>query len=275
MTRDDGTGPGREMRTSIGHSTVETISVQGYDLAHELMGEIDFGGMLYLLLTGRKPETGESALLNAVLVALADHGLTPTALAARLTYTGAPDAIQGAVASGILGAGTVFLGVFENAGAMLTAAAPPAGADDAALDALAQETVRLYRESGDRLPGFGHPSHKQGDPRTARLHELSARHGTLGVHFRLALAMAAYARSASGRTLPLNAAGACGAVLADLGIDPGVMRGVAVVSRAAGVVGHIAEERTHPLGRALWALAEDSTTYVPLRRPSGPTWRNG
>lgn len=265
MNDNKSTQPGDAMRTSIGHSTLDSISVQGYDLSHELMGEIDFGGMFFLLLSGRKPTHGESSLFNAILVALADHGLTPTALAARLTYLGAPDAIQGAVAAGVLGAGTVFLGVFEDAGRMLTAAAPPADADDAALDALARQTLADHAERGERLPGFGHPAHKNGDPRTARLRELAITHDVLGPHFRLAFAMERHARSRSGRPLPLNAAGACGAVLADLGIDPGVMRGVAVVSRAAGVVGHIAEERKSPIGRSLWDLAEANTTYVPQR----------
>ena len=100
------------MRTSIGHSTTDQIWVRGYNLTEELMGETDLGAMLFLLVSGRVPTKGENRIFNAVLVALADHGLSPTALAARLTYTGAPEAIQGAIASGVLGAGSVFLGVF-------------------------------------------------------------------------------------------------------------------------------------------------------------------
>lgn len=252
------------MRTSIGRSSLENITVAGYDLADELMGELDFGSMFFLLVKGRKPEVGEAVLFNAVLVALADHGLTPSALAARLTYTGAPDAVQGAVAAGVLGAGPVFLGVFEEAGRMLTGIALSHG-DDAELEELAQRAVLDHAHRGARLPGFGHPTHKGGDPRTARLFALTQAHGGAGPHFRLAMMMAKYAKSSSGAPLPLNAAGACGAVLSDLGIDPAIMRGVAVVSRAAGIVGHIAEEATFPLGRSLWALAETSTTYIPLR----------
>jgi citrate synthase len=253
------------MSTSIGRSTADDIWVQGYNLADELMGEVDFGSLFFLLMTGRLPGPGEARLFNAVLVALADHGLTPTALAARLTYTGAPDAIQGAVAAGILGAGSVFLGVFEDAGRMLEAAAPAADAGDEALDRLATGIVEEHRQRASRIPGLGHPFHKNGDPRTARLLALAREADLLGPHFRLMLRVQAAATSPSGKTLPLNAGGACGALLCDLGLPTSVLRGVAVVSRAAGVVGHLAEEARAPIGRTLWYIAERETAYEPRR----------
>ncbi|MPZ63963.1 MAG: citryl-CoA lyase [Pseudonocardiaceae bacterium] len=254
------------MTTSIGHSTADDIWVQGYNLADELMGEVDFGSTFFLLVTGRLPTRGEARLFNAVLVALADHGLTPTALAARLTYTGAPDAIQGAVAAGVLGAGSVFLGVFEGAGRVLRAAAPDAEASsDEELDRLAAGIVEDHRRRGSRIPGLGHPFHKNGDPRTARLLALAREHDLLGPHTRLMLRVQALATSPSGKALPLNAGGACGALLCDLGIETEVLRGVAVVSRAAGVVGHLAEEARAPMGTTLWRLAEREASYEPRR----------
>lgn len=254
------------MSTSIGRSTADDIWVQGYNLADELMGEVDFASTFFLLVTGRLPGPGEARLFNAVLVALADHGLTPSALAARLTYTGAPDAIQGAVAAGVLGAGSVFLGVFEDAGRMLTAAAPDAAAvGDEELDRLAAAIVEEHRREGRRIPGLGHPFHKNGDPRTARLLALAREHDLLGPHTRLMLRVQAAATSPSAAPLPLNAGGACGALLCDLGIDTSVLRGVAVVSRAAGVVGHLAEEARAPMGRTLWYLAEREADYEPRR----------
>lgn len=253
------------MTTSIGHSTADEIWVQGYNLADELMGQVDFGSTLFLLITGRLPTAGEARVFNAALVALADHGLTPTALAARLTYTGAPDAIQGAVAAGVLGAGSVFLGVFEDAGQMLATAAPDAGTSDEELDRLAIGIVEDHRRRGRRIPGLGHPFHKNGDPRTARLLTLAREHDLLGPHTRLMLRIQALATSPSGNALPLNAGGACGALLCDLGIDTAVLRGVAVVSRAAGVVGHLAEEARAPIGRTLWYLAEREARYEPRR----------
>ncbi|MFF3569293.1 citryl-CoA lyase [Nocardia jiangxiensis] len=258
------------MTTSIGHATADGIWVQGYDLAQELMGEVDFGGVFFLLVSGRLPTLGESRLFNAVLVALADHGLTPSALAARLTFTGAPEAIQGAVAAGVLGAGSEFLGVFENAGRMLRRAGPIPDDDDQALQRLAVGIVDSYRSRNQRLPGFGHPFHKGGDPRVVRLLGLAREHDLCGPHVRLMLRVESLATSSSGKPLPLNAGGMCGALLCDLGIDTAALRGVAVVSRAAGIVGHIAEEARAPIGRALWYMAERETHYQPRRGPHAP-----
>lgn len=253
------------MTTSIGHSTADAIWVQGYDLAEELMGEVDFGGMFFLLVTGRLPTPGESLLFNAVLVALADHGLTPSALAARLTYLGAPDAIQGAVAAGVLGAGSGFLGVFENAGRMLRAAGPTPDCATGRLDELARGIIADHRERGARIPGLGHPFHKGGDPRVARLFALAREHHMVGPHMRLMMRVQELAVSSSGNSLPLNAGGMCGAILCDLGVETTALRGIAVVSRAAGMVGHLTEEARDPLARTLWFTAERNAVYRPRR----------
>lgn len=245
------------LRTSIGHSTVDSIEVCGHDLTGELMGEADFATVFFLLVSGRVPGKGEARLFNAILVALADHGLTPSALAARLTYTGAPEAIQGAVAAGLLGGGSVFLGVFEDAGRMLRAAAPTADSD---LDAIAARLVEDHRRRNARLPGLGHPTHIHGDPRTARLVQIAEEDGLLGPHIQLMLRIQQMASSA--KPLPLNAGGASGALLCDLGIDTAALRGVALVARSAGLVGHLVEEAHSPLGRWLWDTAERETTYT-------------
>lgn len=248
--------------SSMGSSTEDHIDVQGHDLAVELMGKVDFGAMFFLLLARRLPSEAEAVLFNAVLVALADHGMTPSVLAARLTYTGAPEAVQGAVAAGILGAGSTFLGVFEDAGRFLLDLNPAPDAGDSKLDVIARTTAEHYRQHGLRLPGFGHPVHKTGDPRTKALHRIAYEHNLSGVHFRLALQLEKYAKSSSGVPLPLNAGGACGAILTDLGIPITSLRGVAAVSRAAGIVGHLAEEARDPIGTALWHLAEERVLYV-------------
>lgn len=124
------------MTTPIGHTTVDEIQVQGYRLADQLIGEVEFGAMLSLLGTDRLPTRAEARLFNVVVVALADHGLTPSALAARLTITGATGRDPGGLAACVLGAGSVFLGVSEDPGRMLRAAAPPADASDDELDEL-------------------------------------------------------------------------------------------------------------------------------------------
>jgi citrate synthase len=238
--------------SEIGYSTHDAIFVRGNNLATDLMGHLDFGSMFYLLVTGRRPDAAQAEMFNACLVALADHGLTPSAIAARLTLLAAPDAVQGAIAAGILGAGPKFLGVFEDAGRMLHTASPTTLQSDAEFEKSAGEIVADYRSAGRLLPGLGHPIHKDGDPRTSRLYELAKANGTYGPYMKLLEVVREAAEQATGRALPINAAGACGAVLCDIGLPVDVLRGVAVVSRAAGLVGHVAEEQQNPIAEAVW-----------------------
>ncbi|MDX6690962.1 MAG: carnitine-CoA ligase [Solirubrobacteraceae bacterium] len=252
-------------RTSIGTSDADSITVQGRDMASELMGHVSFTELAFLLIRGRLPEPGEARLLDAVLVSLADHGLTPTVIAARMTLTGAPESLQGAVAAGLLGAGDVFLGVVENTARFLAGILEgvPEAADEDALRAAAAGAVNLLLDSGRRVPGLGHPIHKVQDPRTPRMYEIAEETGQLGRHLRLLELIAQAQRSATGRALPINGAGVAGAALADLGFDPAIVRGFALIARSAGLVGHIAEELAQPIGMELYGDVEDRTAYQP------------
>jgi citrate synthase len=249
-------GDGDWLRTSIGHSTADSITVRGRDLVTEIMGEVSFADLAFLLVAGRNPTGDESVLLNAVLASLADHGLTPTALAARLTYTGAPESLQGAIAAGLLGGGSVFLGPVEDTARFLAGilAKVPAErvSEDAALERAATEAVGQAVSSRRRIPGLGHPIHTQADPRTPRIYELARQTGLSGAHLRLLELVAQAHAAASGKTLPINGAGAAGAALADLGFPPLVARGFALLARTAGLLGHLAEESEHPIGMRLW-----------------------
>jgi citrate synthase len=243
------------LRTSIGSATADSITVAGRDLSREVMGEMTFTDLAFLLAAGRPPGEGEAKLLDAVLVSLADHGLTPTALAARLTYTGAPEALQGAVAAGLLGAGSVFLGPVEDTARFLAgilASLPADRRTDGDLQPAAREAVRQAVAAGARVPGLGHPIHKRVDPRTPRLYELARETGVAGPHLRLLELVAAEHRAAAGKALPINGAGAAGAALADLGFEPSLARGFALLARTAGLIGHLAEEADHPIGMRLW-----------------------
>jgi citrate synthase len=249
-------GEAEWLRTSLGHSTVDSITVRGQDLARDLMGEMSFPDLAFLLSAGRRPSEEESKLFNAVLVSLADHGLTPAALAARLTYTGAPEALQGAVAAGLLGGGSVFLGPVEDTARFLhdiRAQVPSErGADDAALETAAVDAVRAALASGGRIPGLGHPIHKDTDPRVPRLYEIARETGLVGPHLRILEFVAAAHRAETRKELPINGAGAAGAALADLGFPPLLVRGFALLARTAGLIGHLAEESEHPIGMRLW-----------------------
>jgi citrate synthase len=241
------------LHTDIGATTADSITIRGRDLAGELMGRMTFTELAFLLVQGREPGPGETRLLDAVLVSLADHGLTPTVLAARLTHTGAPESLQGAVAAGLLGAGSVFLGVVEDAAVFLGEIVRAAGADtDADLERAAGDAVAARLAAGLRIPGLGHPIHKAEDPRTPRMYAIAAEAGVLGANLRALELVAAAAAGRSGRALPINGAGAAGAALADLGFDPAIVRGFALLARTAGVVAHLAEEMQRPLGMPLF-----------------------
>jgi citrate synthase len=252
--------------TSIGHSDAESITVLGHDLADELIGRISFGELAFWLVAMRRPSAGELRVFEAVLVALADHGLTPSAIAARLTLTGAPESVQGALAAGILGGGSRFLGVTEDCGRFLASSlAEHDGAlpgDDAGWDALALRSVQRQRDAGHRLPGLGHPVHKDGDPRTPVIIAVAADAGLRGPHLRLFEAIGRVHPSVLGRTLPLNGAGVCGAALADLGFPIDTLRGFALLARTAGLLGHLAEEQRRPIGLAVYDHVERSTDYL-------------
>ena len=247
-------------RTWIGGSTPDAITVGGRDLPSAIMGRLTLTELTYLLVTRREPTPGERRMLDTVLVSLADHGLTPSALAARLTYTGAPEAIQGAIAAGLLGAGSVFLGPTGDTAQFLfdalTARGADAATDDATLREIAREAVDARRATGARVPGLGHPVHKVEDPRTPRLYELAETEGLLGAHLRLLRHVAAVHEEATGRHLPINGAGAGGAALVDIGIPPVAVRGVVLIARTAGLVAHLVEEAAEPLGMPLWLEVE-------------------
>jgi citrate synthase len=251
--------------TSLGASNPDTITLLGRDLATDLMGKVGFGELALWLVTQQRPTPSQVRVFEAVLVALADHGFTPTAIAARLTYLSAPDSVQGALAAGLLGGGSRFLGVTEDAGRFLadTMAGQALPTDDAGWDALALAAVREARTAGRFIPGLGHPVHKVTDPRTPALIAIADEEGLRGPHLRLFEAIGRVHPQVLGRTLPLNGAGTCGAALADLGLPPDLLRGFALLARAAGLLGQLAEERRRPVGMDIYLTVEHHADYLP------------
>src|SRR4051794_3559765 len=247
--------PDHGISTWIGSSPPDSITVAGRDLPGELMGSTTLTELTYLLVTRRQPTAGERRMLDAVLVSLADHGLTPSALAARLTYTGAPEAIQGAIAAGLLGAGSVLLGPAGDTALFLSDAKPDSDTDES-LRVAAAEAVTARRSAGLRVPGLGHPVHKVTDPRTPRVYALAEEEGLLGPHLRMLRFVADAYQQETGTRLPINGAGAGGAALVDIGIPPSSVRGVVLVARTAGLVAHLAEEARSPIGMPLYLEVE-------------------
>jgi citrate synthase len=239
-------------RTSVGTSDADSITVMGRDLSTELMGSATLTELAFLMVRRRMPSAEETRLFDAVLVSLADHGLTPTVLAARLTHTGAPESIQGAVAAGLLGAGSVFLGVVEDTARFLHESG-----DD--VDAAVERELA----AGRRIPGLGHPVHKVEDPRTPRIYAIAEETGLLGEHLSRLERVAEAHRRRAGKELPINGAGVAGAALADLGFPIPLLRGFALLARTAGLLGHLAEEMEHPLGMPLYREVDERAKYDP------------
>ena len=258
--------PGLRFPTAIGTSDETRIRLLGQDLAADLMGRVGFGELAYWLVAGRRPTPGEVRVFETVLVALADHGFTPTAIAARLTYLSAPDSLQGALAAGLLGGGSRFLGVTEDCGRFLHEALAGQGdelpTEDAGWDALALEAVRSTKAAGRFVPGLGHPVHKVEDPRTPALIRIADEEKLRGPHLRLFEAVGRVHPRVLGRTLPLNGAGVCGAALADLGLPIDLLRGFALLARTAGLLGQLAEERRRPIGMDVYRTVDSNASYV-------------
>ncbi len=249
----------REIRSDIAWSTRDRIEVRGKSLPDDILGKLNLGDMAYLQLTGRMPDARQSVVFNAIVVTLVEHGITPSALAARLTYAGAPEALQAAVAAGLCGLGSVFVGSMEGCARMLGEALP-FDAPDTDLDSLAAHVVKTHVEAGRIVPGLGHPVHKPTDPRTPRLFQVAAENGYRGRYVALVEKIAAEACRVSGKELPLNATGAIGAISCELGFPWKIVRGFGVMARAVGLVGHILEESERPIALEIWQRVEDEAT---------------
>jgi len=230
-------------KTRISQAYPDRVEVRGRDLSCDLMGRLSFTEYFHLLLTGREPSDDQRFFLDLLLVAIAEHGMMPTNVAARMTLAADPGSLQGAVAAGILGCGPVILGTSEECARLLEAGGDP------------KEIVRELRESGRKVPGFGHPVHKPVDPRAERILELADERGVSGRYVALARAL----RGEVGLTM--NVAMPIAAVMLDLGFPSSAVKAVPILARTAGLLAHLAEEQEHPVGLLLAARAEEAIEY--------------
>jgi len=228
----------KPIRSDLGWSTVDRIVVRGKDLPREILGTLNLGDMAFFELTGKVPDEKQSRLFNAMAVTLVEHGITPSALAARLTFLGAPEAMQAAVAAGLSGLGSVFVGSMEGAAKMLSSG----------------KTAKEIIAENKRIPGLGHHLHKPVDPRAARLFEIARETGFYGKHCAL---MEAIGKE---KAMVVNATGAIGALACELGLDWRAVRGIGVMARAVGLVGHLLEESRQPMAETIWHQVEAQAT---------------
>jgi len=249
----------KSIRSDIAWSTPSSITVKGFDLCRDLLGKVSLGDMAFLELTDRLPTARESAVFNAIAVTLVEHGLTPSAMATRMTYVGAPEAMQAAVAAGLCGLGSVFVGSMETAARMLQEAIPDPS-QHADPEPLARGIVERFHGAKQAVPGIGHPLHKPVDPRAPRLFEIAAHNGYDGPYVALMQAVAKEAQARYGKSLPVNATGAIGAIASELKLPWQIVRGIGVMARAIGLVGHIREEMREPMALEIKARAEEEAT---------------
>jgi citrate synthase len=236
--------------------------VWGRDLAADLMGRATFTEYFHLLLTGREPTDDQRFFLDLALVAIAEHGMMPTNVAARMTLAADPGSLQAAVAAGILGCGPVILGTPESCARVLEEAQAKVASGEAPA-AVAEEVARAIHASGDRAPGFGHPVHRPLDPRAERMLELADARGVSGPHVRLARCLRDAVARVWEKPLTMNVAMPIAAVMLDVGFPSAAVKAIPILARTAGLLAHLAEERRHPLGFQLAARAEDGVEYAP------------
>ena len=253
----------KPLQSSMGMSTPERITVCGHDLCEDILGKLNLGEFAFLEIKGRMPTPGESVVFNAMLATLVEHGMTPMAIATRLTYLGAPESLQSAVAAGLCGMGTTFAGTAEGSAQILQDALP-LGQDhsDVDLASLAKRIVSDHVASKRSIPGIGHNLHKPVDPRSPRLFQIAQENGIGGCYVELMQLIAKEAEVALGKPgrLPVNATGALGALASELDIPWKLCRGLAVIGRGIGLVGHIAEEIRNPLAREIWERTEEEAS---------------
>jgi citrate synthase len=245
----------RRAVSRIGRAYPDRVEVRGRDLTGDLMGRLSFTEYFHLLLTGEEPTDDQRYFLDVLLVAIAEHGMMPTNVAARMTLAADPGSLHGAVAAGILGAGPVVLGTAEECARLLEEAVP-SGHEP--------ETVaRDVRATGGKVPGFGHPVHRPVDPRAERILELADARGVSGPHVAFARSLRGAVAEAWSKPLTMNVAMPIAAVLLDLGFPASAVKAVPILARTAGLLAHLAEERERPLGFLLAGKAEEAVEYEP------------
>jgi citrate synthase len=247
--------------TSIASHSADDVFIRGKSLCKELIGQRSFTEVMCFQILGRMPSADQTALIDACLVALMEHGLTPSVLSARLTYSSAPEALQGAVAAGLLGVGSRFVGSMEGCAALLTRVV---AAQDAASEA--KRIATEHHAARTPLPGFGHPTHKPDDPRAQRLLALARSRKVAGQHVAAIGTLGGAVDAVYGRHITINATGAIAAVLMDCGVPAEIARGFGLIARCAGLVGHLYEEHQNPAMRAIWDAAERAVPYEAAKK---------
>jgi citrate synthase len=247
-------------KTSIAGYDAEHVTIRGKDLVADLMGKVSFTELMLLQLTGKTPTAAQVTILDAVLVTIMEHGLVPSAIVTRLTHYGAPESVQGAIVAGLLGVGDRFAGTASECAQLLEKIVAAPAADRANV---AVELVKDYRARKRPIPGFGHPIHRDVDPRSQRLVDIAKAAGAKGDFIAALETLEQAVATVIGRRIVTNVSAAIAVALCEAGVPSKVSRGVVLTARCAGLVGHLHEESESPAGEAMWNAITDTVKYEP------------
>lgn len=248
----------KEASTAICSYDTSKIVVRDLDLCKDLIGQVSLSDFVYLLVMARRPSEAERTITEAAMIAIAEHGMTPSALAARLTYMGAPESLQGAVAAGLLGVGDQFVGTVEQVAPLLVEIV---GADGDKRSS-AKAIVQRLRDAKALVPGFGQPHHKPDDPRPPALFRVAEDVGVKGDYIAALRVLGEEVDAAVGRHMTINGPAAIAALFLEIDMPVAIMRGFVIIARCIGMVGHLAEEQINPAGRGIWEAAAHAVTYT-------------
>ena len=247
------------METKLSTHRLDALFLRDKNLVDEVIGKMSFTDAMFYHIIGTPPTRGQTSVLDAVLVTLMEHGLTPSSISTRLTYLSAPEAMQSAIAAGLLNVGSQFIGTIENAATLLTRIQ----ADPAGVDASCRQIVQQHKDAGKHMPGFGHHLHRPDDPRSPKLFAIASSYDDIDQRpINTIKTLSSIVDRMYGKHLTINATGATAAVLMGASIPPRIMRGFAVISRAAGLVAHVMEEQETPIGRAIWDIVDNHIPYT-------------
>jgi citrate synthase len=250
--------------THIAGYDADSVTIRGKDLVADLMGKVSFTELMLLQLTGQMPSKSQVTILDAVLVTIMEHGLVPSAIVTRLTHYGAPESVQGAIVAGLLGVGDRFAGTASECSRLLEQIVQaPASENNAEREAVATKLVRDYRERKRPIPGFGHPVHREEDPRSKRLVDIVKAAGAKGDYVAALAALEKAVFTVIGKRIVTNVSAAIAVALCEAGVPAKAARGMVLTARCAGLAGHLHEESESPTGEAMWNAVTDAVKYEP------------
>jgi citrate synthase len=227
-------------RTAIANSDETSIWIRGYDIT-ELMKKATFSDLIFVLHQSRMPTPTERGLMDAILIAVADHGAgAPSCATARLVASGNRESLAAAVAAGVLAIGNDHGGAGTACMEMIAAGVERARREGLSMEAAAREVVAAAVAGKQKIPGLGHRVHTK-DPRVDVLFAMAREAGLSGEGVAYVRAAEAALRE-RGKSVPINVDGALAAVLFELGFEPPAGKFIFMIGRVAGLTAEVAEE---------------------------------